>query len=389
MEKIIYLKYGELTLKGKNRDDFSSLAFKNLKNALKEYDLNLKKNYDNVVISNLKESNLDEVIDIAQKVPGFTNLAIAYVVEKEMDVLIQSINELLPSVNGTTFKVAARRKDKKFKLNSDEINRQVASFILQNNEQYKVDIHHPDFKINIEVNDKIIFYFNKIPCANGLPIGSSGRVLMLLSGGIDSVVASHLLMKRGLHVDFITFITPPHTSPEALQKVRDLARIVSCNQKLENFKLYVCNFTKVQDELTHIDKESYRITLLRRSFLRIATKVAQQYNYDALATGESLGQVASQTIDSMNVISSATSALILRPLLTYDKNEIIKVAESIGTYDTSILPYCDSCTLFAPKNPVTKPKLEIALELENKLDLLSSIEELVYNNIEKESNNDY
>ncbi len=247
MEKIIYLKYGELTLKGKNRDDFSSLAFKNLKAALKDFNLTLKKNFDNVVISGISDENLNEVIDMATKVPGFTNLAVAYVVEKDMDVLINAIASLLPTVTGNTFKVVARRKDKKFALNSDEINRQVATYILKNNDTYKVDIHHPDFKINIEVNEKIIFYFNKIPCANGLPVNSNGKVLMLLSGGIDSVVASHLLMKRGLHVDFITFVTPPHTSEEALQKVRDLAEIVTCQGKLQNYKLYICNFTQVQD----------------------------------------------------------------------------------------------------------------------------------------------
>ncbi len=154
-------------------------------------------------------------------------------------------------------------------------------------------------------------------------------------------------------------------------------------------QLYSSSRSQVQDELTHIDKEAYRITLLRRSFLRIATMIANNFHYDALATGESIGQVASQTLESMNVISAATNKLILRPLLTYDKNEIIKVAQTIGSYETSILPYCDSCTLFAPKNPTTKPKLEIACELEAKLDLLSSIEELVYNKIKKESHNDH
>ncbi len=389
MERIIYLKYGELTLKGKNRDEFAKLAYQNLKYALKEFSLEIKKNYDNVVISHFEDDMLSSIIDIATQVPGFTNLAIAYVVDKNMDVLWEQMHSLLSNESGSTFKVITKRKDKKFPLNSDEINREIATKILINHPDLKVDIHNPQIKINIEVNEKIIFYFKKIPCANGLPIGIDGKVLMLLSGGIDSCVASHLLMKRGLHVDFITFITPPHTSEQALEKVKELASIVTCNKRLQSYRLFICNFTKVQDELTHIDKESYRITLLRRSFLRIATKIANTYHYDALATGESLGQVASQTIDSMNTISQATDKLILRPLITFDKNEIIEIAKKINTYETSILPYCDSCTLFAPKNPTTKPKIEIVTDLENKLDLLSSIEELVYNNTIKDIKNDH
>ncbi len=389
MKEIIYLKYGELTLKGKNRDDFSSLLFRNLKNALIEFE-NLKfiKNFDNVIIENFSNDQRDEIINIITKIPGFTNLSIAYKIDLNLDLLNNKICELLDNTK-TSFKVITKRKNKKFKKNSDEINRIVASYILSNNDNYYVDIKNPELKINIEVNNNdIIFYFKKIPCANGLPIGIEGKVLVLLSGGIDSCVASHLLMKRGLHVDFLTFITPPHTSPNALKKVEELASIVTLNKKLENYKLFVCNFTRVQDELTHISKENYRITILRRSFLRIATRIAKKYNYDAIATGESLGQVASQTMDSMKVISSATDQLILRPLITFDKNEIIDIAKKINTYETSILPFDDSCSLFAPKKPITKPKIDIVLDLEKNLDLLTSIEELVYNNTIKDFKND-
>lgn len=389
MEKVFYLKYGELTLKKKNRDDFTNLLFNNLKNALINYsNLIYVKNYDSLIIKNIDSYNNDELINIIINIPGFANLSIAYIIDKDVDKLCKEINDLIINDN-ISFKVITKRKDKKFNLNSDEINRVVATNILANKKTLKVDIHNPDIKINIEVlQNNIIFYFNKIVCANGLPVGIEGKVLVLLSGGIDSCVASHLLMKRGLHVDFLTFITPPHTSEKALDKVRSLANIVTLDGKLEKYRLFVCNFTKVQDELTHINKENYRITLLRRSFFRIATKIAKKYNYDAIATGESLGQVASQTIDSMNVISNATDALILRPLITMDKNEIINIAKKVGTYETSILPFEDSCSLFAPKNPTTKPRLSIALELEEKLDLLFSIEELVYNNTIKEEKND-
>lgn len=390
MEKIIYLKYGELTLKKKNRDDFSTLLFSNLKNALLDFkDLYFIKNYDSVIIKNINSYKIDDLVSIIEKIPGFTNLSIAYVIPKDIELLKQEINTLVENKN-ITFKVISKRKDKSFHINSDEINRIIASSILNSKNNLKVDIHNPDLKINIEILQKdIIFYFNKINCANGLPIGIEGKVLLLLSGGIDSCVASHLLMKRGLHVDFLTFITPPHTSNKALEKVIELANIVTLNKRLEKYKLFVCNFTKVQDELTHISKENYRITMLRRSFFRIATKIAKKYGYDAIATGESLGQVASQTIDSMNVISNVTDLLILRPLLAMDKNEIINLAKKINTYETSILPYSDSCSLFAPKNPITKPKLFVVEELEKKLELLYSIEELVYNNTIKDIENDY
>lgn len=382
MDKIIYLKYGELTLKGKNRREFSSLTFNNLKIALKEYTVTFKKNFDNVIISDIDDEVLNDIINISTKIPGFCNLSIAYICEKNIDIISKNIMELIE--NNKTFKVISRRKDKSFFLNSDQINRKVANDILENkNCINKVDIHKPEIKVNIEINDVAIFYFNKIACCNGLPVGINGRVLVLLSGGIDSCVASHLLMKRGLHVDFLTFITPPHTSEMALQKVIDLTKIITLNNKLEKSKLYICNFTKVQNELTHMEKENYRITLLRRSFMRIATKLAIEKKYQGLATGDSLGQVASQTIESIDVISESTNALIFRPLITYDKNDIIKIAKEINTYETSILPYEDSCSLFAPKNPITKPKIHIAKTLESNLNLLQSIEEIVYNDIKE------
>lgn len=389
MKKILYLKYGELTLKRKNRSDFSNLAFDNLKTALKTFNLSFKKNFDNVIIENFNDNNIDEIISIIKFIPGFSCLSIAYKIKKNIEILTNTIIELLENVkDNSTFKVITKRKDKSFPHHSDEINRLVAHDILSKYKNFKVDLHNPKIKINVEVNDQIYIYFEKISCINGLPIGIDGKVLMLLSGGIDSPVASHLLMKRGIKVDFLTFIAPPHTSSQALEKVYSLSKQLTLNGKLQKYRVFVCDVSKIQDEIRHINKENYRITLLRRSFFRIATKIAKEYNYDAIATGESLGQVASQTINSMRVISEATNILVLRPLLTYNKNEIIDIAKLIETYNISILPFADSCSLFAPKNPITKPKLDVVLELEQKLDLLDSIELLVYNNTIREIKND-
>lgn len=380
MKKIIYLKYGELCLKGKNRKAFSKIAFDNLKYSLSNFSLVYEKKFDYVTILGFNDENLEDIIEISKRVPGFCNLSIANICEKNLDIIKEKAASLI--TNEATFKIEARRSDKTFYIDSQVIKLDVANYIL-NKVKIKVDIHNPEIKITIEIKrEYAVIYSKKIECANGLPIGSNGKVLLLLSGGIDSCVAAHLLMNRGLKVDFITFITPPHTSPESLQKVKDLINIITLDSKLQSSKLFVCNFTKVQDELTHIEKESYRITLLRRSFFRISEKLLISDEYNALATGDAIGQVASQTLDSMLCITSAIKSLVLRPLLTYDKNDIIKIAKKIKTFETSILPFEDSCSLFAPKNPITKPKMDKVEFLEFKMELLESIEELVYNKIE-------
>lgn len=388
--KIIYIKYSELTLKKKNRMDFIRILFNNMKWALQNFNLKIQYFYDYMSIVDFNEQNIDEILAILKEIPGINSFYVAYLIDKNLDNLVEfslSIiqNEINKNNNLKSFRITSRRQDKNF-TSSLEIINLVAGAILSKT-SLNVDLYKADLNLQIEVKkDNIVVFVNGNNGSNGLPIGSSGRALVLLSGGIDSPVAARLLMLRGLKVDFITFITPPHTSEKALDKVRDLAKLITLNNKLCKSKLFICNFSDIQHELTHIKKESYRITLMRRQFFKIAKTIAMQNNTMVLATGESLGQVASQTIESMTTISQVLdNFLILRPLVSYDKEQIISLAKKFNTYETSILPYDDSCSLFAPKNPVTKPNIETALELENDCFLLDSIvENVIKNKVTKE-----
>ena len=383
MKKIIYIKYGELTLKGKNRKHFISVLALNVKRALKSFSsIIIEKKFDCMILTNL-DNHVDEVIRILQFIPGIYYISIATRISNDINIIKDYCLSLAKDkyFENATFRITCHRHNKNYFLNSNEIISIVAGEILQNT-KYQVNLKNFSLNINIEIKDSCaIIFTNKIKGLGGLPVGSNGKVLVLLSGGIDSPVASKLLMNRGLSVDFLTFITPPHTSEKALEKVRTLSKEITFNNLLCNSKLYICNFTMLMHELTHINKESYRIILMRRYFLRIANFLKEKYGYDAIATGDSIGQVASQTLESMNAISSAIdNCLILRPLLTYDKEQIINLAKFYKTYNTSILPYNDSCLLFAPKNPTTKPNLEIVTKIENSLELIDVILTNVINN---------
>lgn len=383
MKKIIYIKYGELTLKGKNRKHFISVLASNVKRALKSFSsIIIEKKFDCMILTNL-DNHVDEVIHILQFIPGIYYISIATQISNDINIIKDYCLSLAKDkyFENATFRITCHRHNKNYFLNSNEIISIVAGEILQNT-KYQVNLKNFSLNINIEIKDSCaIIFTNQIKGLGGLPVGSNGKVLVLLSGGIDSPVASKLLMNRGLSVDFLTFITPPHTSERALEKVRTLSKEITFNNLLCNSKLYICNFTMLMHELTHINKESYRITLMRRYFLRIANFLKEKYGYDAIATGDSIGQVASQTLESMNAISSAIdNCLILRPLLTYDKEQIINLAKFYKTYNTSILPYNDSCLLFAPKNPTTKPNLEIVTKIENSLELINVILTNVINN---------
>lgn len=384
-EKIIYLKYSELTLKKNNRPMFIRILVNNIFFALKGFKFDLKKYHDYLIIENFDDNDLDSINEILKKIPGLQYITVAYKTNKCIDDIKNVILQNIEYINKfNTFKVNAKRTDKNFHLNSLEISRELGGFVLkQLHDQISVSVNKPELQINIEIKDKCgLVFFDKIECSKGLPVGSGNRILVLLSGGIDSPVASSLLMHRGMEVLFLSFITPPHTCENSLEKIKKLVLKITNDFKLSpNSKLLICNYTSCMHELTHISKEAYRITLMRRSFVRIATKIATKYGCSAIATGDSLGQVASQTIESLSVINqAANSFLILRPLIGIDKNTIIDYAKKFETYSISIEDFPDSCSLFAPKNPTTRPNLETCVKLEQELELLNNIEESIIEN---------
>lgn len=377
--KVIYIKFGELVLKGKNRYQFSTLLLKNIKKALFDFKkLIFIYKYDAILIKNIPAKSFDKIFGIVKMIPGIRLVIEANIILRNRIKLCSFLSKKLPKKVSFTFKVRTKRIDKKYPINSLEFDRVIGNFILKKYSNAKVDVHQPQILINIEINDKyFIIYWNKQKGLGGFPLGINGRVLVLISGGIDSPVASHLLMKRGFHVDFLTFISPPHTTTKSLSKTINLIKKITLSKRIEQKPiLYICNFTPLQHEIAHISNHSYQITIMRRYFFRIGQYLAKLYNYSAIATGENLGQVASQTIESITTISNVIKdTIVLRPLLTYDKEEIITIAKKIGSFEISILPYPDACSSFVPTNPVTKPKITIAEKLEKEMIMIKSIYE--------------
>lgn len=387
IDKLIYIKYGELTLKGKNRREFVTCLWNNVKKALADFKtLNIVKQFDSMTIDHIPASKYDKVFNVVKAIPGIAFVIEGYGITRELKDLHAFIKTTIENKK-QTFKVLTKRSDKKYPTDSMEFSRQLGGFILKNFKNLSVDIHKPDLKVNVEIKeDRFIVYFNKVKGVGGFPLGINGRVLMLISGGIDSPVAASLLMKKGFHVDFLTFVSPPHTSKEAENKVRKLIKQITLDSRLEKPLLYICKFTDLQHEIAHITNHSYQITIMRRYFFRIAQHLVKTQHYDAMATGESLGQVASQTIESMTTISNVLdNVVVLRPLLTYDKLEIINLAEKLNTYNISILPYPDACSMFVPANPTTKPTIEKAVKLEKELMLIDTIyKRVISKHIKKE-----
>lgn len=371
VKPVFIVKYGELYLKRKNRFNFIDILNKNITFALKQYSCTIHTKYDYLEISNFDNQNICNILNLLKIIPGISVIFFGHKMSRDLDLLKECINSKIDEKK--SFKIESHRKDKNYKLTSIDLIKQIASYVFIKNKNIKVDLYNPEIKIFIEVHENCFLVFsNRYQGIGGLPIGSSGRALVLISGGIDSPVAAHLMMKRGMKVDFLTFITPPNTSEKALEKTKNLVKIITHNGVLSDSKLYVCNFSPIINELNHLKYENYKIIILRRCFFKLANYLCKIYDYDAIITGESLGQVASQTISSLQTISQVVdnNYLILRPLIGYDKNEIINMARKINTYETSILPYEDACSLFVPKNPVTNPQLNIAIKIEQDLDYI-------------------
>jgi thiamine biosynthesis protein ThiI len=371
----ILVRYGELSLKGKNRKIFIKQLLQNVKKALKAYPgLEFDAQHDRLYIY-LNNENADAVAEIVSRVFGISSLSLAIKTEPNMEDIIAACLQSLPLNEDKTFKVAARRSDKSFPVISDQINRQVATAILQNS-NWKVDVHNPDIKIIVEVHhDGAYIMTNRINGAGGFPVGVGGKSMVLLSGGIDSPIASYLMMKKGVYIECVHFAAPPYTSQNARDKVLELASLVSAYQG--EIKVHIIPFTALQLAIYQNCDESYAITIMRRMMMRIATGLANKRHCQAIATGESVGQVASQTLESMECINAVTTKPIIRPVVCMDKIEIIDIARKIGTYDTSILPFEDCCTIFTPKNPVTKPRIEKCERFEKRWDWQSMVDECI------------
>ncbi|ALA97309.1 thiamine biosynthesis protein ThiI [Spiroplasma kunkelii CR2-3x] len=380
---VILIRYGELTTKGKNRNNFTRVLVNNIKIKLTGYEnqYQIKKEFDRLFIELLDATLSMEIVNIVKNVFGSSSLSLAKKVACDLSEIANCAINIVNYYQPSTFKLEVRRNDKTFPLTSTEIKQQLAPKILQQT-KVKVDVHQPVLQIDVEVRRTFTYVFvNKIKTIGGLPFGISGRGLVMLSGGIDSPVAAFLTMKRGMNIEYLHFATPPHTTEEALQKVKTLVQKLNYYAIQNQQRLHVVNFSMLQHELIHIPDDSYRIIIMRRMFYRIANLLAKDLKCQAIITGESLGQVASQTIESINTINDVSTLPILRPVLCFDKNEIIDIAKQIDTYQTSILPFEDCCSLFVPMNPVTKPRLKQAEFQENNLMWTEIIDVIIKKNI--------
>lgn len=382
MQKLIFIKYGELTTKKGNRNVFIKKLTNNIKNILGNINYSMKSDRSRIYI---ESSDIDTVVEKLKNIFGIHSIVIAYKVDNNSDTIIDSVYELVKCESFKTFKVDTKRADKRFEVHSMDFNKMVATKILKNM-NVSVDVHNPELYIKIEIRVEGTFvYFNEIKGLGGYPVGIQGKSLLMLSGGIDSPVAGYLALKRGVDIECLYFESPPHTSDQAKNKVITLANII--NKYSGNIKVHVVPFTKIQEMILRNVKEEYIITIMRRMMYRIAQKFAKMNKMQVIFNGESIGQVASQTLSSMNVINNVCDIPVIRPVACMDKIEIIDIAKKIGTYETSILPYEDCCTVFVPTHPVINPTLDKCILYEKNFDYETLIDEAI-NNIETISNLD-
>lgn len=355
----ILVRYGEISTKGRNRKAFTKKLRENILMMLKDFpNIKISATRDRLHIY-LNGENGEEVLKKLENVFGIQSYSPVVKTEKDIDEIKEAALTLMKKthIEGKTFKVSARRADKTFELDTNEINYAVGSHVLKNTEGLTVDVKNPDIKLNVEIRKEGAYLSSEVyPGAGGMPAGASGKAMLMLSGGLDSPVAGYLIMKRGVEVEAVHFHSPPFTSERAKQKVIDLAKSLSAFSG--RIKLHVVPFTEIQQTVHNQVPENYTMTSTRRMMLRITEKLRQKHEGLGIVTGESLGQVASQTLDSMLAINEVTNTPVLRPLISVDKLEIIDIAKEIGTHDISILPYEDCCTIFTPPAPKTKPKKE-------------------------------
>lgn len=375
MEKVIIIRYAEIYLKGKNRGFFEGAFEWNMQRAIKEYNCKLVKQSGRYLIRGFADYESDEIIEKLKKVFGAHTISLAYETESDMQSIFETAKFFLKDEG--TFKVESHRGDKKYPLTSVEISKELGAMILAYGKgKYKVDVHTPSFVVRVDIREtgRALVFGEFIEGANGMPVGTAGEGLLLLSGGIDSPVAGYMMAKRGMNISCLHFHSYPYTNMQAKEKVVDLAKILS--EYTCGTRLFTVSVTHIQEAIHEKCKPELMITLLRRFMYRIAERHALQIGAQCLITGESLGQVASQTIEGMTSSNSVVEQLpVLRPLVGFDKNEIIDRSVKMGAYETSILPFEDCCTVFLPDFPATRPKLKDILREEAKLDVEALIEE--------------
>lgn len=375
MKKVILIKYGELTTKKDNRKFFIKILRNNILDKLSDYNIAVTDDYYRMFIE-VNEDDIDSITSKLKCIFGIHEIAVCYKDENVTEEEIKKVSLMvMKEEDFCTFKVETKRSDKSFPVKSMDMNNIIGSLILKNIE-CKVDVHNPEIILNIEIRREGFYIYTKgIKCLGGYPVGTLGRGLLMLSGGIDSPVAGYMTIKRGVELYYLYFESRPHTSIEARNKVRNLAR------KLEKYntngKLMVVNFTKIQETIYKNLDTTYLITIMRRMMYRIAERVAKKNKCLAIVNGESVGQVASQTLASMIAVNDVTNYPILRPLCSFDKLDIIEISKKIDTYDISILPYEDCCTVFVPRHPVINPNLKHIYSEEAKIDFDTLINEAV------------
>ena len=378
MNEVLLCKYGEIVLKGANRAYFEDMLCKELrKRAKKCGNFEILRAQSTVYIEPLDDfCDMDAMLLEAQKVFGIVAIARAYVCEKSLESISEAAREfIVPEIRKyKTFKVEAKRSDKRFPLDSMELSREIGGVLLESNPRVKVDVKNPDVIVKVEVRERAAYiYAGHHKGAGGMPVGTNGKGLLLLSGGIDSPVAGYMMAKRGVRLEAVHFESFPYTSERALQKVLDLAKIVS--DYSGEIYVHIISLTHIQEELVKHCNEEYFTLLLRRYMVALSNKVAKRYDCGALITGESVGQVASQTMQAIGVTDAVAEIPVFRPCIGMDKEEIIQISRKIGAFETSILPYEDCCTVFTPKHPKTKPELDKVIAEENKLPFDELVEE--------------
>lgn len=378
MKEIILAKYGEIILKGGNRPRFENILMKNIANSLRNVaQTKIRLAQATVYVEVADDNKMDIVMERMSKIFGIVSITRAAVCEKDVEDIKAKAKEYLKNdlTAGKRFKVEAKRSDKSFPLKSPQLCMEVGGYLDDEYPDIIVDVHNPDVTVKVEIRDFAAYVYaqeNKIAGQGGMPIGTGSKATLLLSGGIDSPVAGHMISKRGVEIDAVNFFSFPYTSERAKEKVIELAGIVA--RYTSKINLYIVPFTEIQLQIRDKCPEEHMTLVMRRFMMRIAERIARQNKSLALITGESVGQVASQTLSALDVTNSAVDMPVLQPLIGMDKIEIINRAQEIGTYDTSILPYEDCCTVFTPKHPTTNPRRENIIKSENRLDAEALIE---------------